>query len=62
MSETRTVFTIEVIHGPSEEVNQIILSIVRLGAESAVAVARSQMVGRTDAPKITFYEDGRMPA
>lgn len=47
-----TLFTVEIIHGQSEELNALACTIVKLGVESVVACARVQLLNREHAPEV----------
>jgi hypothetical protein len=62
ISPVRIFYTVEVIHGASEELNNQACDIVRLGVESAIAVARMQLLNRKHAPKIFLRYEGTVQA
>lgn len=54
----RTFFTVEVVHGASPALNELACTIVRLGVESSISMARVQLHGRKNAPEIFLRFDG----
>ena len=51
----RTFFTVEIVHGESAELNELANTIVTLGIESTVALARFQLIGHTSKPEIILH-------
>jgi len=58
----RTFYTIEVIHGPSQELNDLAVNIVRLGVETIITEARIRLLDRKNAPQIYLRYEGTVQA
>jgi hypothetical protein len=58
----RTFYTIEVVHGQSEELNDLALAIVRLGVETVIAEARTRLLDRKHAPQVSLRYEGTVQA
>lgn len=59
---TSSFFTVEVIHGPDAELNDIACNIARLGVESVVALSRFQLLNREHAPEVKIHKPGPVQA